>query len=182
MATLEREDLQEILKGAASAITDPRDKETAERLVASLSLGSSDIDHKRIASILARAGKVEECNQVVAAIEKRWERADVLCTVARGLIEGQQNKPAMALLTQASTDAVGAQHEGSEMDQLSACAVLADIVEMYAQAGDFKKADKLASEMRDPIRQQRAMERVNELRPPQPEKKTKSKRASKKQA
>lgn len=185
MQKIEPKDIQAMLDRAAKSLTQSRDQELMMRLVASTNASeSSDWDYKLIAAMLAKAGKMGEAEAVVGSIPSRWERADAFCSVAKALFEIDDKKQALNMLASASKESADAQDEGSEQEQQCAAGVLADVSELYAIHKDFAAAERVAQTITHAIRQQRAMERITELRAamPEPEPQPKKKAAAKAKA
>lgn len=173
MTRLGPSEIQKLLAEAADLLAESRDREVMDRLIASLPV--TDIlewDRKLIGAMLAKAGRIDDCTRVIADIPTAWERADGMRAVALALLERAQDEQGMRVLHEAVEQATAAQSEGNDSDQQCAGAVLADISEMLALREEFDEAEKVIESIAHPIRQQRAMDRMKELRgdpPPEPE-------------
>lgn len=170
MYRLEPNDIQAMLSEAARVLTQPKDRELMRRLVASTRASdNTDWDRKLIAAMLAKAGKMHECEMVINDIVSPWERADAWCSAAKALLEIENVEQGLALLHVAAIEGEKAQVGGTEQEQISAAAVLADVVEIYAVQNDYSEAERVADVIVHPIRQQRAKEKIKELRGDPPE-------------
>jgi hypothetical protein len=173
VARLMPSEIQKLLAEAAESLAEPRDREVMDRLIASLP--ATDImewDRKLIGVLLAKAGRLDDCTKVISEMPLAWERADATREVGSVLIQMDKEEDGLKLLTSAADQAVSAQAEGSDFDQQCASAVLADISEIYATRADYTESEKTIESISHPIRQQRALDRMKELRgdpAPEPE-------------
>jgi hypothetical protein len=143
--------LPTLFADSAESLTEAGDRELLERLLASMkATEESDWNRVLIAKMLAKLGKQDQCKQVIGDISARWERADALRECD--------------LIDEAIAEATAAQGEGTEQDQQCASGVLADIADIYSQKGEYDRAEKIIDTITHPIRQQRAMDRLRELR------------------
>lgn len=159
------EDIKNLLREAAEALKEPGDQQLAERLIASLD--ATDIlewDRRLIATVLAKAGKLDDCRKVVKGIPAGWERADAMRGAGDALLQAGDTESGISLLDTAVEEAKQAQEQGNESDQQCASAVLADISELHCLRGDFKSAQNIVDSIFPGIRQQRALDRLRELR------------------
>jgi hypothetical protein len=159
------DDIKNLLREAATLLTEPGDQQLAERLLASLD--ATDIlewDRRLIATVLAKGGKLEECRKVVKGIPVGWERADALRGAGEAILQSGDTEVGITLMDSAIDEAKQAQDEGNETDQQCASAVLVDIAEMHCLRGNFEAAERIVEIILPGIRQQRALDRLRELR------------------
>jgi hypothetical protein len=159
------DDIKNLLREAAAALKDPVDQQLAERLIASLD--ATDIlewDRRLIATVLAKSGKIDECRKIIKGIPAGWERADAMRGAGESLVQTGDTENGISLLDNAVEEAKQAQEQGNESDQQCASAVLVDISEMYCLRGNFDSAEKIVDIILPGIRQQRALDRLRELR------------------
>jgi hypothetical protein len=173
VARLGPKDIQKMLADATEKLADTKDREVMDRLVASLPVTDiTEWDRKLIGSLLAKAGMLDDCARVIRDIPSAWERADATQAVATALLDSNETEGGLQLLAEAVTQATSAQSESTDSDQQCASAILADASEIYALRGDFESSQKVVDAIVAPIRQQRALDRLKELRgdpPPEPE-------------
>jgi hypothetical protein len=117
-----------------------------------------------IGVLLAKAGRLDDSTKVIFEMPLAWERADATREVGTVLIQMDKEEDGLRLLSSAVDQAVSAQDEGSDFDQQCASAVLADISEIYATRADYSESEKIIDVISHPIRQQRALDRMKELR------------------
>lgn len=159
------DDIKNLLREAAASLKDPGDQQLAERLIASLD--ATDIlewDRRLIAIVLAKSGKVEECRKIIKGIPGGWERADALRGAGEALMQSGDTERGTSLLDQAVEEAKQVQEQGNESDQQCASAVLVDISELFCLRGNFDSAERIVECILPGIRQQRALDRLRELR------------------
>lgn len=167
MDKLEANDIRDMLEKAAEGLVRETDREIVSRLSAALqATDRSDWDLKLVATLLAKAGMFDDAERLIGCIERRWERADAYCSVGRAMWQMDDTKQSDHWFEVAIKESEAAQAEGNEQDVNSAAAVLADIAELYAEHGQFDRSEKVIAAIVHPIRQQRAYERLRELRGP----------------
>jgi hypothetical protein len=170
MSVLGPTEIKLLLKEAAELLTTPADQEIMDRLVASIDVTNiADWDRKLIGAMLAKAGKISDAEKVIGAIPVEWEKADALMAAGLALFDAKQDVQAKSMLEAATKSGINAQEQGTDQDRQCGSGVLADISEIYAARGMYEDGEKLIEAISDPIRAQRAMDRLKELRGDIPE-------------